>query len=160
MNLTSQQLSNIIAGLRSSRLQAGDGGDKRQYARMAVQAKVDIEAIAAADLPRRYSALTRDISFGGVGLTQSLGVDRGRQFVIHLPCESKACVLLLCSVMHCRVLAHSLFAIGAEFTGQVAEDFVSRLAKADERETQRIRDSILGAGPGGGGGERDSRKDQ
>ncbi len=143
MELTPQQLSDIIAALRAEDRAQGAGQDKRRFARLEVQAKIEIAA-ASPDLnPRRFSAYARDISYGGIGFTQSVPVARGHELVIRLPCGRGGILLLKCLIVHCAILAYSLFNVGAQFTGEVGVEFLEKLALASEEELRRIRQSIL-----------------
>lgn len=144
MELTPQQLSEVVASLRSETQKAGGPeNNKRRFSRMELNAKVEVAAASPEILPKRFSALARDISYGGVGLTQAVPVARGQELVIRLPCGNGGILLVRSAIMHCRVLAYSLFSVGTQFMGEVGLEFLEQLALASEEELKRIRESIL-----------------
>ena len=143
MQLSSQQLSAVVAGLRALGRQTA-GNEKRIHSRFAIWVPVELApTIPYADLlPSRFSAMMRDISFGGVGLLQSMVVPDGTEFVIRLPVEPKGLLLTLCQAMHCRMVASGLYAIGTQFVREVDMPYLQALVKAHQ-EAQRIRKQIL-----------------
>lgn len=143
MQLTAQQLSDVVAGVRDESTQGDAGAERRRFARLAVFGKIEIVTSPQSTLPRRYSALMRDISYGGTGLLQAVPCTPGEQFVLRLPCGEKGVLLMLASARFCRPLAHGLFGVGAEFDCQVDTDFLDNLVSANNHELQRIRQSIL-----------------
>jgi len=119
MQLTAQQLSDVVAALRGANRSAADVNNKRRFQRLAAQAKVDVTAHSPQISPRAFSALTRDISYGGLGLTQAVLVAADQELLVSLPCGRSGTLLLRCKVAHCATLAYSLFGVGLEFLEQV-----------------------------------------
>lgn len=58
----------------------------------------------------------RDISTEGVGIICSKSMRPGARFVVCLPRQNAARVLLVCIVRNCELVARGAFAIGASFT--------------------------------------------
>jgi hypothetical protein len=143
MRLTSQQFSEILNGLRRGEPSSPSGAEKRKFTRLRIQVMVEIIGISAG-LPRKYSALTRDISFGGVGLLQTIEPSPGAQIVICLPAGRTGFIPLLCAVTNSHCVAQGLFSVGAEFITVATRELLEHGLKADEAEVERIRRSIIG----------------
>jgi hypothetical protein len=143
VQLTTQQLSGIIVALQAGEAKAGGGHEKRRFSRMEVHAKVTAAALAEGAVTRVYSALTRDISFTGMGLTQAVPCQAGQRIAVRLPSGSKSTLCFSCTVMHCRTLADGIYGVGLEFSEALAPDFVERAAQSPEMRIQHIRESIL-----------------
>jgi len=143
MQITSQRLSDIVAAIRAESGEDAKLINKRRHSRLEVEAKVEIAAVSKEIVPRRYSALTRDIAYGGIGLFQSVPASSGQQIVVRLPLGKGQIILVRSRIAHCRVLAYSLFGVGVEFEDEVGLDFLEQLALASEEELKRIRQSIL-----------------
>lgn len=141
MQLTAQQLSEIVEGLRTGG-KSGNGAERRRCARMEVQARIAAATMAGGKVQRGFTVLTRDISFTGIGLMQAVSVEKGGQMLVRLPVQGRSLVLM-CDVMHVSSLADGVLGVGAEFAAEVNEEFAEQMARASEREMQRIRESIL-----------------
>jgi hypothetical protein len=142
MQLTAQQLSDVVTSLR----QSGPGAsamEQRRFNRMEVQAKVAVASIGEGNAPRCYTALTRDISFGGLGLMQSLVAEQGGRLLVRLPRGEKAALMMVCATTHCRVLADGLYGVGVEFLLEADVESSQQLANAMEHERQRIKEAML-----------------
>ncbi len=70
MQLTAQQLGDIVTTIRRS-AQKASADERRRFTRIAVQGKLQIVTATEGTVSRQYTALSRDISMGGMGLMQS-----------------------------------------------------------------------------------------
>jgi len=143
MQLTAQQFGEVLESLRGGS-RAGGGSEKRRFVRTEVQARVVVATLLAGTPGRCYSALTRDLSFGGIGLIQALAADLSDRLLVRLPCGSKPPLMIVCVVVHYKTLADGIFGVGAEFVAEAGPDMVGQLDQVDDREMRRIRNSILG----------------
>jgi len=142
IQLTASDLSQVLDSLKSPG-SAPAGLEQRRVARMEVQAKVVVAPVVDGRLTGSFTALTRDISFRGMGLLQDLGLNAKQQFVVRLPRGNKLPLLVLCTVMRCIALADGIFAIGAEFTNVLARDTAEAMIKSGEETMERIRQTML-----------------
>ncbi len=111
---------------------------------MEVQGNVMIAPLATdGTLGKPFTAITRDISFVGVGVLQSKLLDEGQQIVIRLPRGMKPALFMLCVVMHIRLLADGLYVVGAEFLNVASINDEQLMGKLGETELQRVRELIL-----------------
>jgi hypothetical protein len=163
MQLIAQEYGEILAALKAAA--DSKGSERRQLARLEVQAQVKCVPYNEGQLGTPFTCLTRDLSFKGVGLFQARQAARGSQFVVVLPRrQDSEAVSILCTVMYCRTLADGLFNVGASFVKPFdlrapqptqprtanapapapnAKPAAAATAKADA-ELNRIRQSILG----------------
>jgi hypothetical protein len=143
MQLSSHQLSSVVAGLRTlARL--GASSEKRVYSRFNIAAPVELFATIefSSMFAGRFTAITRDLSHGGIGLLQSLNMAAGAEFVIRLPLDPKGVLLMLCRVQHSGPAAHGIYVAGCEFVREVDLAFLQQLV-AHHHEARRIRDVLL-----------------
>ena len=155
MQLLAQDYAEIVSALKAAG--ASKGSEQRRAARMDLQAQVKAFPCRDGVVGQLYTALTRDLSFKGVGLFQSKSIPRGEQFVVILPRGGdREPLAILCVVMYCRAMAEGLYNIGASFAKPF--DFESPSgnmlagvratgtaggATQSEAELKRIRQSIL-----------------
>jgi hypothetical protein len=68
-------------------------------------------------LGKPFTAVTRNISFVGVGLLQSKPLIEGQQVIVRLPrgAGGRQPMFVRCTVMHVRPLADGLYVVGVEF---------------------------------------------
>jgi hypothetical protein len=139
VQLPAQQLAEIIQCLKGG---AGPsaGAEKRQSSRLEIQANVVVAPLTGpGKIGKPLNTLTRDISFTGIGLLNTIPMEKETLFVIRFPRLNKASLLVLAKVMHCRQLADSLYAIGAEYVEvmesehQALDPKVDPKAKADDK---------------------------
>ena len=143
LKLTSQYLAEVVNALQSSPA-GGKGSEKRRAARMEVQGNVVIAPLGKdGSVGKSFTAITRDISFVGIGLLQSRSLEQGQQIVVRLPRGAKPALFMLCYVMHVRPLADGLFVIGAEFIKAAGIKEEQLLGQAGDSELQRVRQLIL-----------------
>ncbi len=143
LKLTPQHLAEVANALQSSPAN-GKGSEKRRAARMEVQGNVVIAPLAKdGAVGKSFTAITRDISFVGVGLLQSRALEQGQNIVVRLPRGAKPALFMLCVVMHVRPLADGLYVIGAEFLNVAAVKEEQLLGKSGDTEMQRVRQLIL-----------------
>ena len=163
MQLVAQDYAEILAALKAA--QDTRGSERRQSARMDVQAQVKVYPYKDGQIGMPFTCLTRDLSFRGVGLFQARQAPRGSQFVVVLPRkQDREASSILCTVMYCRTLAEGLYNVGATFNKpfdlDAAPTAENRSPAADTKDTggggggngqspadaelDRIRQSILG----------------
>lgn len=112
MQLSAQDYAEIIATLQAA---DSDASDKRRFARMQVRGRIVVTPIVDGHAGTSYTALTRDISFQGAGIMQTLPVQLGQNILLYLPRRARPVLCVLCRVMHVRPLADGLTAVGCEF---------------------------------------------
>jgi hypothetical protein len=138
MQLAAQHLAEVVEAIRKQEA-AGNGNDKRRFARITVVTKVEVLNPGNGGL---YTALTRDISIEGIGLIQSVPMTRGQQITVSLPRSAKHGPLAAqCTVMHVRELADGVWGIGALFVA--VSDAKAANVGAAGKEAQRISDNML-----------------
>lgn len=117
--------------------------EQRRFCRMNVQARVTIASLVDGKAARCYTVLMQDISFGGIGLVQSVELERGSRLLVRLPRGEKPPLMMVAVVAHCKMLAEGLFGIGAKFVVEADLNAAQQMVQAAERERQRISNSIL-----------------
>ena len=141
LKLTPQHLAEVVNALQSS-ADLGRAAEKRRAARMEVQGSVVVSPLTKdGAVGQSFTAITRDISFVGVGLLQSKPLEEGQKLVVRLPRGTRPALLMLCVVMHSRPLADGLFVVGVEFISVASvkdEPLVSHDADAS-----RIRQAMV-----------------
>jgi len=141
MNLTAQSFAEIVACMKTGF--SGAGMEKRRASRIDVQTKVHISVFADGKIVRSLSALSRDLSFTGVGLMTAIPLERGDTFIIQLPRQGKPPLYLVTKVMFSRAIADSLFTIGGEFERELPNSEAEALFKVDQDQQKRIREAML-----------------
>jgi hypothetical protein len=143
VKLAPQHLAEVVQAMTATTAQGG-GVEKRRAARMDVQGTIVIAPLNVdGSMDKPFTAVTRNISFVGVGLFQSKPLVEGQQVVVRLPRGTKAPMFIRCAVMHVRPLADELYVVGVEFV-EVADVKDGQLAgKSGAREGQRARSTIL-----------------
>jgi hypothetical protein len=152
MQLLAQDYAEIVSALKAAG--ASKGSEQRRAARMELQAQVKAFPCRDGIVGQLYTALTRDLSFKGIGLFQSKSIPQGQQFVVILPRGGdREPLAVLCVVMYCRAMAEGLYNVGASFAKPF--DFESPGGNilgggrhgagggTPEDELKRIRQSIL-----------------
>ena len=119
MQLAPQQFSNILTSLRPA-TPSGRGSEQRRHSRIRVRSKVVVAAIADDKTVRSYSALTSDISFGGIALMQSAAAANGSHLLVLLPRSDKHPLALMCVVSRCALLADGLYSVGVQFVQEAS----------------------------------------
>jgi hypothetical protein len=109
-----QQYAGIVAAMRKA-AEAG-GSDKRQFTRMEVQSPVRL-GIMSNNKMTAFTALSKDVSMGGIGLCQSLRMAANESFLIALP-TGKEELIVVCRATFCRPLADGLYCVGAQFESE------------------------------------------
>ena len=142
MQITAQQLSDVLMSLRGAAAPAGTL-EQRRFTRMEAQAKIAVAAIADGKTASCYTALTRDISFCGIGLIQSVPPKSGNKLLVRLPRHEKSPLMIVCDIAHCANLADGLYEVGAQFVLEADPNAAQQLAESIEHERQRIQHSIL-----------------
>ncbi|MGB7157213.1 MAG: PilZ domain-containing protein [Tepidisphaeraceae bacterium] len=144
MKLTAQHLAQVVNSLHAAPSDS-KGAEKRRAARMEVQGNVVVAPVTPdGSLGQSFTALTRDLSFVGIGLLLATRLALGQQIVVRLPRgAAEDAMYLRCTVQHVRPLADGLFVIGAEFTDVAEVKEEQLLGQAGGRELQRIRELIL-----------------
>ena len=149
MKLSSQHLAEVMDAMRGQ-MQTVLGMEKRRAARMEIHTTVTIVPLQGANPGRPFTALTRDVSAVGIGMLQATCCELNEQLLVHLPRARKSPLLMLCNVMHVRMLADGLYLIGAEFVSEgpsadkiAAPQGQKQSPTTPDAEMQRIRSSIL-----------------
>ena len=114
MAMALQDFNAVLEELRGPGA-GGPGQEKRRAIRTEVQAKVLVAPVIHGRLGTAFTDLTSDISATGIGLIQSIPMAREQHLLVRLPRKKRKPLYILCWVMHCRPLAHGLFALGVEF---------------------------------------------
>jgi hypothetical protein len=155
MQLIAQDLGDILTALRAA--QDTKGHERRNSARMEVQAQVKVVPFEDGVPAEPFTCMTRDVSFKGIGLLQSRQPPRGSQFVVTLPKRGGESMSILCTVMYCRVLADGIYNVGAAF--QQPYDFNAPPAvefrHGSSHATGKNANGSARQGGGGGAGERE-----
>lgn len=145
MKLTRSEFVEIYEALARQR-SAGDARaeEKRGGTRMTVEDEV-LVATANPDgsAGESFTALTRDISFAGVGLLQRTKIAQNSPLIVRLPRKDKPPLVMLCKAIHVRELADGVYAVGAEF---VKETTLAAPSPADAAEVDRVRKAMMGEG--------------
>ena len=115
MKLSPQHLAEVVSAMTTS--SHGPGTEKRRAARMDVEGTLVIAPLNVdGSLGKPFTALTRNISFVGIGLLLSKPLMEGQQVVVRLPRgANKPAMFMRCGVMHARPLADGLYVVGVEF---------------------------------------------
>ena len=144
VKLPPQHLAEVVNALQAWAA-AGNNSEKRRAARMEVQGSVTVVPLAKdGTLGKSFTAVTRDISFVGVGLMQSKVLEQGQQIIVRLPRGTRPALIMLCVVMYTRPLADGLYVVGAEFIRSTPGKEEQLLGKsADTELQQRARQLIL-----------------
>jgi hypothetical protein len=156
MELSAEILHSAVASIKPME------GERRQHERMPFRFKIKIIPYENRICYAPISLWTRDISPAGIGLLYRKTMREGSQFIIRLPRQYDAPVLLLCTVRNCVKLAPELYGIGASFA-EVAESRFESVAQLESpavafptfylntvalgpeltKEAKRISDAIL-----------------
>ncbi len=145
MQLTIQQFSQVVEALKLPSY-AAKATEKRRFNRIAVQAKIQAYELRGEDLGRCFSAMTRDISYGGMGLIQGHGLSRQDRLIVVLPSGGEP-LRIASNVTFSEEKAEGLFGVGIEFSDLIAPEAFERMLDREaerKRERQRIASSILG----------------
>ncbi len=118
MQLTNQDFAEVIEAMRGSG-QPSEGFERRQTTRVSVQTAVFAAPVVNGRPGNVRTMLTRDLSLMGVGLMQATPVGENEAFIVKLPKLSKRPVFVLVKPVQCRLLAESIYAIGAQFVSIV-----------------------------------------
>jgi hypothetical protein len=142
MQLTNQDFAEVLEALRGGN-QSGEGFERRQSTRVAVQTAVFAAPLVAGRPGNVRTMLTRDLSLMGMGLMQSTPVSENDAFIVKLPKLSKKPVFVLVKPVQCRLLAESIYAIGAQFVSVVnlPPQDAERFERPDA--VNRLRASVL-----------------
>ena len=114
MKFAAPQLKAIIRAMQGS----GGGREKRRSQRFPVDATVQIARLSTDGQQAWKTALTRDISDGGLGLVTSTPLRAGERIAVKLPAADDI-VVVACVVAHARDLGEGLFTAGVEFAGML-----------------------------------------
>jgi hypothetical protein len=135
LKLTPQHLGEVVNALGIT--PTGAGSEKRRAARMEIEGSVVVAPFnsdGAVGAP--FTAVTRDISFVGVGLLLGKQLWQGQPVVVRLPRGQKPALSVICRVMHVRLLADGLFAVGVEYVRVTEAQADAPAAHADPVQLQ------------------------
>jgi hypothetical protein len=139
MQLTSEQFAAIVRAL--GRDQGRAKTDKRRAPRATQRASVEITVCSKEMLPQqRTHVLLANLSLRGLAVIAHVSLQRGQEFVLHLPQPADQWLDLLCTVIYSRSQPGGLHLIGAEFNCPVNQ---SQPTSQIDDQIQRIRQSIL-----------------
>ena len=137
VKLPPQQLAEVVNALQASAA-AANNAEKRRAARMEVQGNVLVVPLGKdGAVGKSFTAITRDISFVGVGLMQSKALEQGQQIIVRLPRGTRAALIMLCVVMYTRPLADGLYVVGAEFIRSTPGKEEALLGNGTDAELQQ-----------------------
>lgn len=145
MKLTRLEFVEVCDALTQQRAadhrRGSTGDDKRGGTRMAVEHEVLVATVNPdGSTGEAFTALTRDISFAGVGLFQRTKVPQNSLLVLRLPRKDMQPLVMLCKAIHVRELADGVYTIGAEF---VKETSIDALSPAQSAEVDRVRKIMM-----------------
>src|SRR5688500_19445363 len=116
MEFAQNDIAEVVESLRGPTASGGNvGRDKRRWVRTEVQAKITVAPVINGRVGSAFTDLTSDISATGLGLVQAIPMARSQHLLVRLPRKTKRPLYVLSWVMHCRPLAHGLFALDVEF---------------------------------------------
>jgi len=136
MQLSAQDYAEIVAALQAADT---DGSDKRRFTRMQVRGRIVVTPVIDGHAGTSYTALTRDISFKGAGIMQTIPVQIGQKLLVYFPRRGRPVLCVLCTVMHVRSLADGLLAVGCEFLTP-AEPGASKVPEQTESGNEAGKD--------------------
>src|SRR5262245_13520724 len=110
MKLAVREFADVVEALKVAS-EALRTTENRKAARMLFSAKIDLHLLSDGRPARTYSALTRDISYTGVGLLQSVALPPDQEVVIALPRAGDP-LFVHAVAKHCRILAEGLLSAG------------------------------------------------
>ena len=147
MDLTAEQFAALVTSSIAATWRAG--AEKRRASRIRSSGQVLIticDGGGASQAGHAQSIQTRaklsNISPRGIGLTYGERLESGRQFIMHMPTQTKPDVQILCTVVHCVARSARGFAVGAEFTCVLSPE-EARGALNDPAMHARIQQSML-----------------
>jgi hypothetical protein len=126
MQLSAQDYAEVLATLQAF---DADRSDKRRFARMQVRGRIVVTPVTGGQVGTSYTALTRDMSFQGAGIMQTLPMQLGQTLLLYLPRRNRSVLCILSKAVHVRPLADGLIAVGCEFIAP-AEPAVSKPPEA------------------------------
>ncbi len=141
MKLPLREFSEVLTMLRGP-IESSAASEKRQAARMTVNARVIGYLMDGEKVQRSYSMLMRDISLTGTGVLQTLALPQNSKVVLALP-RNAAPLFVLSNVMHCRSLADGILACGIEFVNLVDEAASKNFIKGAADERERLSKAIM-----------------
>ena len=104
---------------------------------------MQVGVLANGQLRSKFTALSRDLSQGGIGLFLSVPVERGWQLVVEFPRGHNERSLIVCTAMFGRMIANGIFSIGAEFTLEANADLVAAWDAFDNQQQKRIATAMM-----------------
>ena len=124
-----------------ARAVAAGADEKRGGTRMTVEDRVIVATLHLDGTPAEsFTALTRDISFAGIGLLQRKKLAQNTQIIVQLPRKDKEPLTILCKAVHVRELADGVYVVGAEFMKEMS---LNKPSPADAAEVDRLRKAMM-----------------
>lgn len=139
--LSAHQFSEVVAALRAVASSSG-GNEKRRFTRMEVAARIAVVRLTEGKITRLYTALTKDVSAGGIGLMQCAPMEMGEEFIVRLPC-GKQQLDVVTKATFSRSLAEGIFGTGGEFQRMASKELLAEVSRAADAELERIKQSVL-----------------
>ena len=142
MQLNNQDFAEVLEALRGSGA-TSEGYERRQSTRVSVQTAVYVAPLVGGRPGPVKSLLTRDLSLMGMGLLQATPIGENEVFIAKLPKLTKKPVFVLVKPVQCRLLAESIYAVGAQFVSVVnlQPQDAERFDRPDA--VSRLRASVL-----------------
>lgn len=140
LKLTQQQFGLVFDKLRQ--LGSTGGSEKRLFTRMQVQAKIRLASLNGDRVLRIYTALTRDVSAGGLGCFQFAPGEIGERLLVCLPTINNE-IVLVSSVRFCRALAEGVFGLGLEYEEEAGKSLIAQLQESQNGALERIKQSMF-----------------
>lgn len=137
MHLSAQHFAEVVYALRHSGSELS-GHERRQITRIEVQCRLQIARYTSGSGGEEFTALTRDISIGGIGLLQSIQMKPGEEIVVRLPRQDRTPLFMLSKITYCHQMADGIYGIGVQFNRLL------NLDSTPQKTIEQIRQSILG----------------
>jgi hypothetical protein len=120
MKLPAEIYFQLVSSLRTDTPRFGE---QRSSGRVGVGGRTTIQAINQRQTgATEINVRLRDLSIDGIGFTSSSALAFGNQFSIALSRKGAADIVLFCEVRHCQKVADGVFAVGARFVDDNADD--------------------------------------
>jgi hypothetical protein len=142
IQLTNQDFAEVLEALRGNGVSA-EAYERRQATRVSVQTAIFAAPLLNGRPGQVRTLLTRDLSLMGVGLLQATPVGENELFIVKLPKLTKKPVFMLTKPVQCRLLAESIYAIGAQFVSivNIASQDAERFDRPDS--VDRLKAAML-----------------
>lgn len=149
LQLSTQQYGGIVESLKKAAVDSR-GSDKRRLHRINVHVPLPTGKLDGKGIEYRYTAMTQDISMGGIGLMQSKAYDAGVELLVELPVRVGVTMLIVSRVMYSRPLASGVYSLGLEFAREADAAMKKAWETTSESELFVTADGARHGIPAGG----------